>query len=135
MSTKQQPRGDSDRIAVWEAAATINGVPMIKFASFEFELEDPQEREDMVDGDRIHFDQLENPSGSCAVFPTSPAAPRLYEAVRTKRIGTANFRMPNEDTLGAHSLKGVRFENFSQESLETGGGYQYTADFNADFTN
>lgn len=132
MSTKPNPIGDSDRIAVEEASATINGVPMVKFDAFSIDVEDPSERQRTVDGHSCHFDQLIDPSGSCGVFPVSPSAPIFYNLVKQRKIGGARLNYPDDDTRGGASLKGVRYTNVSQEDLNAD-GYMITADWQADY--
>lgn len=132
MSTKQNPIGDSDRIAVEEASATVNGVPVVKFDGFSIDVEDPSERQRTVDGHTVHFDQLINPSGSCAVFPTSPSAPQFYQVVKARTIGGARLSYPSDDTRGGDSLIGVRYTNLTQEELSSD-GYVITAEWEADY--
>lgn len=132
MSSKPNPVGDSDRIAVEEASATVNGVTLVKFDAFSIDIEDPSERQRTTDGHTVHFDQLINPSGSCAVFPVSPSAPRFYSLVKARTIGGARFSFPDDDTRGGASLKGVRYTNISQEDLSSD-GYMITADWQADY--
>lgn len=132
MSTKQNPIGDSERIAVEEASATVNGVPIVKFDAFAIDVEDPSARERTVDGHTVHFDQLLNPSGSCAVFPTSPSAAQFYQIVKSRMIGGARLSYPSDDTRGGNSLKGVRYTNVSQEDLSSD-GYMITAEWSADY--
>lgn len=132
MSTKPNPIGDSDRIAVEEASATINGVTLVKFDGFSIDVEDPRERQRTTDGHTVHYDQLLEPSGSCAVFPTSPSAPAFYSIVQNRTIGGARFSYPDDDTRGGASLKGVRYTNISQEELSSD-GYVISADWEADY--
>ncbi|WP_330633720.1 hypothetical protein [Halocatena halophila] len=132
MSTKPSPLGETERIAVEEATATIAGVPLVKFDTFSIEVEDPSARERTTDGHTVHFDQLINPSGSCAVYPTSPSAGRFFALVQARYIGGARLSFPSDDTRGGISLKGVRYSNVSQEDLSSD-GYTITADWEADY--
>lgn len=131
-SSIPSPQGDTQRIAVERASGTINGVPMIKFDGFSIDIEDPSERQRTVDGHTVHFDQLINPSGSCALFPTSPSAPAFAQMVQARRIGGAHLSFPDNDTRGSMSLKGVRYTNISQEELSAD-GYMITGDWEADY--
>ena len=132
MSTKPTPNGNTKRIAVEEASAVINGVPLTDFASFSLEIEDPSEKQRATNGSAIHFDQPIEPSGSCDVFPTDPSAQQFFETIKNRKIGSVRLTLPDDDTRGGHSVIGVRFSNVSQEDLSSD-GYMITADWDGDF--
>lgn len=132
MSTKPTPSGETKRIAADEASAVVNGIPLIDFAAFAIEVEDPSERERTVDGNTVHFDQMLNPSGSCEVLPTSRSAAQFFETVLNRRIGSVRYTLPDEDARNGHSVRGVRFTNISQEDLGSD-GYSISADWEGDY--
>lgn len=132
MSTKPTPNGETKRIAVEEASAVVNGVPLGDFTAFSIEIEDPSEKERATNGNAVHFDQPLEPSGSCEVLPTDPASAAVKDAMLQRRIGSVRLTLPDDDQSGGHSITGVRFSNFSQEDLDAG-GYTYTADWEGDF--
>lgn len=132
MSTKPTPTGQTKRITVEEASATVNGIPLVDFSSFSIELEDPSERERTVDGNTVHFDQMLDPSGSCEVFPTSQSAAQMFQTIAQRRIGSVRYTLPGEDVRGGHSIQGVRFTNISQDDLGSD-GYSISADWQGDY--
>lgn len=132
MSTSPSPEGETSRISVEEASAVVNGVPLIDFAAFSIDVDDPSERERSVDGNTLHFDQMLEPSGSCEVFPTSTSAVQMFNAIKNRRIGNVRYTLPDEDTRGGHAIKGVRFTNVSQDDLGSD-GYSISADWRGDY--
>ncbi|ADJ14473.1 hypothetical protein [Halalkalicoccus jeotgali] len=131
MSIKQTPSGQSTRVAVEEATGNVLGVPLIRFSGFDFEIEDPSERERAIEGDTVHYDRPVDPSGSFSLYPTSPSVSAMYEAILARKIGSVAYTLPDDDTKGRHAVTGVRFTNVSQDELDT--GYLYTGDWEGDF--
>ncbi|WP_114576712.1 hypothetical protein [Saliphagus sp. LR7] len=131
MSTNQTPQGQTGRISVSDAQAYINGVGIVRFASFDIEFSDESSTEQAVDDYRLHYDRPVRASGSAEVFPTSPAAPLLKQAVLERRIGTAVFALPEEDANDRHKVVGVRFGSWSQDGADD--GYMYTVDWDGDW--
>lgn len=131
MSTKPTPTGQTTRVAVEEATGNVLGVPLIRFAGFDFEIEDPSEREWSTDADAVHYDRPVEPSGSFSLFPTSPSVSGMYQAILARRIGSVAYTLPDDDTQGRHAVTGVRFENVTQEELDS--GYLYSGDWRGDY--
>lgn len=125
-------QGQTKRVSTNEATAVIGGVPLIDFASFSFDMEDPSPRETSVDGNRIHFDQLLEPSGSASVYPTSTSAPELEELIRNRTLMTVRYSYPSDDEQGARSVIGCRITNFSHGDVSTD-SYTIDVDWEGDF--
>lgn len=131
MSSKPTPSGQTTRVAVEEATGNVNGVPLVRFSGFDFEIEDPSEREFTTDADTVHYDRPVEPSGSFSLYPTSPSIAAMYDSILARQIGTVAYSLPDDDTKGSHAVRGVRFSNVSQDELDT--GYLYTGDWEGDF--
>lgn len=125
-------QGQSKRVSTNEATAIIGGVPLIDFAEFDLDIEDPSPRETSVDGNRIDFDQLPEPSGSASVYPTSTSLPGLYDLINNRTKMVVRYSYPSDDEFGSRSIIGCRLTNLSHDGIGTD-SYTYNLEWRGDF--
>lgn len=127
------PSGRSERVEVEQATLVLPpGIPVEQFTSFDFELEDPSERERANNGDAVHFDEFIDPSGSFSIMPTDDAAAEVWDAIKNRTISQVRLGYPNNDARDSDTIRGARFTNVSQDEIGVG-EYMINGDWEGDF--
>lgn len=125
-------QGQSKRVQTNEARAVIGRVPLVDFSEFDLDISDPSPREDTVDGNRIDFDQLTEPSGSASVYPTSASIPGLFSLINDRAKFTIRYAYPSADQNEAVTFTGARLTSFGHSGIGTD-SYTYDVEWRADF--